>query len=213
MREKAIKIEQANNMPHVFYKEKIATNSEWQDIIGAAKKLILELGCGTGKYTTELARMFPDTTFIGVDYQGERIWRGATTATQDKLDNVFFLRAYIDHITEYLPNKSVDEIWLTFPDPQLRRKKWIKKRLTAPAFIERYKQILKPGGLIHLKTDNKVLFDYTHEMIQELGLKLIASIEDIHAQETIDPRLDIETVFEKRYKQQGLPIYYLSFKI
>jgi len=172
--------------------------------------LILELACGKGEYTVNLARFFQEKNFIGIDYKGNRIWRGAKTAIEDKISNVAFLRIQIENILDYFGEGEVDEIWITFPDPQPQISRE-KKRLTSPRFLEKYKQILKPGGLIHLKTDNDGLHAYTVEKIEELGLKLFARTEDLYASDLVDEVLSIKTYYEKKYLAHEKNINYLKF--
>ncbi|MBI3235022.1 MAG: tRNA (guanosine(46)-N7)-methyltransferase TrmB, partial [Bacteroidetes bacterium] len=124
----------------------------FKDIFKDQKPLTLELGCGKGEYTVNLARIYPETNFIGVDIKGNRIWRGAKTLYEDKIPNGRFIRTQIDHITDWFEQDEVDEIWVTFPDPQ-PRKPTERKRLTSPNFLEKYKKILKKDGIVHLKTD------------------------------------------------------------
>ncbi|MEY5068330.1 MAG: tRNA ((46)-N7)-methyltransferase TrmB [Bacteroidota bacterium] len=172
--------------------------------------LILELACGKGEYTVNLARLFPEKNFIGIDYKGNRIWRGAKTALEEGISNVAFLRIQIENILDYFGEGEVDEIWITFPDPQPQISRE-KKRLTSPRFLEKYKQILKPGGLIHLKTDNDGLHAYTVEKIEELGLKLFARTEDLYASDLVDEVLSIKTYYEKKYLAHEKNINYLKF--
>ena len=131
-----------------------------EDFFGNPNPIVLELGCGRGEYTVSLAERFSDRNFIGVDIKGARLWRGAKTATENAMPNVAFLRTRIEFIDSFFAPGEVDEIWITFPDPQLRKNR-VKKRLTAPLFLERYARFLKPGGAIHLKTDSQHLHAYT----------------------------------------------------
>ena len=147
--------------------------------------LILELACGKGEYTVNLARLFPGTNFIGVDYKGNRIWRGAKTALEEDISNVAFLRIQIENILDY------------FGD--------------SPRFLEKYKQILKPGGIMHLKTDNDGLHAYTLEKIEELSLKLLARTEDLYHSDLVDDVLSIKTYYEKKYLATEKNINYLKF--
>jgi tRNA (guanine-N7-)-methyltransferase len=172
--------------------------------------LILELACGKGEYTVNLARLFPEKNFIGIDYKGNRIWRGAKTALEEGISNVAFLRIQIENILDYFGEGEVGEIWITFPDPQPQISRE-KKRLTSPRFLEKYRQILKPGGLIHLKTDNDGLHAYTVEKIEELGLKLFARTEDLYASDLVDEVLSIKTYYEKKYLAHEKNINYLKF--
>jgi len=172
--------------------------------------VVLELACGKGEYTVNLARMFPDKNFIGIDYKGNRIWRGAKTALEENVPNVAFLRIQIEAILDYFTPGEVDEIWITFPDPQPQLSRE-KKRLTSPRFLNKYRDILKPGSFINLKTDNDDLYAYTVEKITELGLKLHIKTEDLYHSEYADEVLSIKTYYEKKYLQDNKNINYLKF--
>ena len=172
--------------------------------------VVLELACGKGEYTVNLGRIFPDSNFIGIDYKGNRIWRGAKTALEDGVSNVGFLRIQIETILDYFANGEIDEIWITFPDPQPQISR-DKKRLTSPRFLEKYKLILKHEGPINLKTDNDGLHAYTSEKIDELGLKLFVKTEDLYNSEHADEVLSIKTYYEKKYLQDNKNINYLKF--
>lgn len=172
--------------------------------------VVLELACGKGEYTVNLAQLFPQKNFIGVDYKGNRIWRGAKTALEEGITNVGFLRIQIENLTDFFAPGEVDEIWITFPDPQPQISRE-KKRLTAPRFLEKYKQLLKPGGFINLKTDNDGLHAYTAEKIEELGLKLHVKTEDLYHSPYADEVLNIKTYYEKKYLKDNKNINYLKF--
>jgi len=172
--------------------------------------VVLELACGKGEYTVNLGRLFPQKNFIGIDYKGNRIWRGAKTALEDGVNNVGFLRIQIETILDYFGEGEIDEIWITFPDPQPQISRE-KKRLTSPRFLEKYKQILRPEGPINLKTDNDDLHAYTAEKIGELGLKLHVKTEDLYNSEFADEVLSIKTYYEKKYLQDNKNINYLEF--
>jgi tRNA (guanine-N7-)-methyltransferase len=172
--------------------------------------VVLELACGKGEYTVNMARMFPGKNFIGLDYKGNRIWRGAKTALEDNVTNVGFLRIQIENILDYFGKDEVDEIWITFPDPQPQLSRE-KKRLTAPIFLEKYRSILKPGGIINLKTDNDDLHAYTAEKIAELAMLLHVKTEDLYHSEHADDLLSIKTYYEKKYLLNNKNINYLRF--
>jgi len=172
--------------------------------------VVLELACGKGEYTVNLGRLFPQKNFIGIDYKGNRIWRGAKTALEDGVNNVGFLRIQIETIPDYFGEGEIDEIWITFPDPQPQISRE-KKRLTSPRFLEKYKQILRHEGPINLKTDNDDLHAYTAEKIGELGLKLHVKTEDLYNSEFADEVLSIKTYYEKKYLQDNKNINYLKF--
>lgn len=178
--------------------------------------LVLELGCGGGEYTVGLAQLRPEKNYIGVDIKGARIWRGARTAKEKGLNNVGFLRTHVDHILRCFGKNEVDEIWLTFSDPQIGK---ARKRLTSPLFLARYKEILKPGGIIHLKTDSPLLYEYTLEQIAENKLRTEESSADVYAE--LVPRvppeeqavLNIRTYYESRWLQEGRTIHYVRFNM
>ncbi|MBC8053548.1 MAG: tRNA (guanosine(46)-N7)-methyltransferase TrmB [Sphingobacteriaceae bacterium] len=172
--------------------------------------VILELACGKGEYTVNLAKLFPDKNFIGIDYKGNRIWRGAKTAIEENIPNVAFLRIQIENLLDYFAENEISEIWITFPDPQPQVSRE-KKRLTFPKFLERYRFLLTDGGIVHLKTDNDQLHAYTLEKIQELGLKLKIRTEDLYKSEFADEVLSIKTYYEKKYLAHDKNINYVRF--
>jgi tRNA (guanine-N7-)-methyltransferase len=172
--------------------------------------VVLELACGKGEYAVNLARLFPGKNFIGLDYKGNRIWRGAKTALEDGVNNVAFLRMQIENIADYFAPGEVDEIWITFPDPQPQVSRE-KKRLTSPRFLEKYKPILKPGAYINLKTDNDGLHAYTARIIAETGMELHVKTEDLYHSEFVNEVLAIKTYYEKKYLLRDKNINYLKF--
>jgi len=172
--------------------------------------IVLELACGKGEYTVNLAKLFPEKNFIGVDYKGNRIWRGAKTALEEGITNVAFLRIQIETILEYFEENEVSEIWITFPDPQPQISRE-KKRLTNPKFLERYKFILQENGLMHLKTDNDGFYNYTVEQIQTLGLSKLVETSDLYQSELVDEVLAIKTYYEKKYLAVDKNINYVKW--
>ena len=172
--------------------------------------LVLELACGKGEYTVNLATLFPDKNFIGIDYKGNRIWRGAKTALADGIQNVGFLRIQIETILEYFEQGEIDEIWITFPDPQPQESRE-KKRLTSPRFLEKYKTILKHGGAINLKTDNDGFYSYTLEKVREQNLNLHINTADLYHSEYVTEVLAIKTYYERIYLKHNKNINYLKF--
>ena len=172
--------------------------------------VVLELACGKGEYTVNLARLFPQKNFIGIDYKGNRIWRGAKDALEDGVNNVGFLRIQIETLLDYFAHGEVDEIWITFPDPQPQLSRE-KKRLTSPRFLDKYKVLLKSGGFVNLKTDNDALHAYTAEKIAEHGLQLHIKTEDLYRSEFADEVLSIKTYYEKKYLKDNKNINYLKF--
>lgn len=172
--------------------------------------LILELGCGKGEYTVSLAAMFPEINFIGIDYKGNRIWRGAKTAIEENISNVAFLRIQIENLLDYFSENEVSEIWITFPDPQPQVSRE-KKRLTSARFLEKYKVILRENGLVHLKTDSDSLYIYTREVLEKMELHLHAYTDNLYSSELADEVLSIKTYYEKKYLSVNKNINYLKF--
>jgi tRNA (guanine-N7-)-methyltransferase len=174
--------------------------------------LVLELGCGKGEYTVGLATSFPGNNYIGVDIKGARMWRGAKTANENNLPNVAFLRTRIEFINSFFDADEVDEIWITFPDPHPGGRN-SNKRLTSPWFLNKYRLFLKDKGLIHLKTDNTELYNYSKKVVLQNGLKLVTSTSDLYSENFSDDILSIKTHYEKIFLKDGLKINYLSFRL
>jgi tRNA (guanine-N7-)-methyltransferase len=176
--------------------------------------IVVELGCGKGEYTVGLAKRFPEKNFIGVDIKGNRIWTGAKTAIENKMNNVAFIRTRIDFIESCFGEGEVDEIWITFPDPQPQKTR-VRNRLTNRMFINRYQVILKKGGFVNLKTDNEPFYEYTKEVVAENNLKLIDSTNDLYADTTIreEALTNIKTYYEKKFSDLGFKICYLKFQL
>lgn len=177
--------------------------------------IIVELGCGKGEYSIGMAKQYPSKNFIGIDIKGARIWVGAKIAVENKIDNVAFLRTKIDFLTDYFKENEIDEIWLTFSDPQPNKP---KKRLTSELFIKRYKQVLKPNGCIHLKTDSDLLFESTLEEIELHNYNLIESTWDLYDSIESKPKEEkeiftIKTHYEQLFTAKGAVIKYCKFKI
>jgi len=174
--------------------------------------LVLELGCGKGEYTVDLAGRYPQSNYIGVDIKGARLWKGARQATQEHIPNVAFLRTRVEFINSFFAPGEVGEIWLTFSDPQLKKE---NSRLTSPLFLERYRKFLKPGGIVHLKTDSRFLHEYTKAVCLANGLKILACTDDLYAQTPVEgsPVWEVQTFYEKMSLQQGFKITYLSFTL
>ncbi len=185
---------------------------KWNEFFNNHHPITLELACGKGEYTVGLGRLYAERNFIGIDIKGNRIWRGATIAINENLNNIAFVRSHIDKITNYFTTNEVAEIWITFPDPQLRLSK-AKKRLTHPKFLRLYQQILQPNGIIHLKTDSPNLYQFTKTVIRLFDLELIEDVENIHSQKHIPIELLIETHYEKLDIAKSNKIHYLKFKL
>lgn len=173
--------------------------------------IVIELGCGRGEYTVELAKKHPENNYIGIDIKGNRMWSGATTAYKEGLSNVLFLRAEIESIHHFFCNGEVSEIWLTFPDPQMRK---YRKRLTSSPFLLKYKSILKSPMVVHLKTDSNFLFEYTKLVARDNNLKILDSYSNIDEEVSADSDLrTIKTYYETQWRGRGITIKYLSIEI
>jgi len=178
--------------------------------------IVLELGCGRGEYTVSLASKFPELNFIGIDIKGARLWRGAKTANEKKFLNAAFLRTRIEIIRSFFADNEVDEIWITFPDPQTKNRR-NKKRLTGPIFLNFYRTFLKTNGIIHLKTDNYDLYKDTLDLVKDNGLEIISSTTDLYSGVEINgvdnELLSIKTHYENQFLEKGMKINYLSFRL
>lgn len=172
--------------------------------------IVLELGCGKGEYSVSLAEAFPTKNFIGVDIKGARMWRGAKLAFDKGLKNVGFLRTNIEIIDSFFAPDEVEQIWLTFPDPQMKK---YTKRLTATNFIERYRRFLQPDGIIHLKTDSNFQYQYTLAMARENNFQVVTETDDLYNSDIINEVLSIQTFYEKQWRERGIKIKYLAFTI
>lgn len=192
--------------------EKMALKGVWgKKHFGNDRPITLELACGRGEYTLGLARLYPDRNFIGVDIKGARIWRGAKNALEESLQNVAFLRTRIELIAQFFEPGEVSEIWITFPDPFLKKGK-SNRRLTSIRFLQAYQKILIPGGLLHLKTDEPVLYEFTMEVLQdEIAAQILYCNEDIYAEPLAYPELDVKTYYEKMHLADGKTIKYIRF--
>ncbi|MDM1293864.1 tRNA (guanosine(46)-N7)-methyltransferase TrmB [Sphingobacterium sp. N143] len=177
---------------------------------GNTNPVILELACGKGEYTVNLAKLFPEKNFIGIDFKGNRIWRGAKTALEEGIKNVAFLRIQIETILEHFAENEIDEIWITFPDPQPQDSRE-KKRLTGPKFLDRYQVIMKPAGMMNLKTDNDGFYAYTLEQIDDLKLKKYKETTDLYQSDLVDHVLSIKTYYEKKYLADDKNINYVKW--
>ncbi|WP_316750578.1 tRNA (guanosine(46)-N7)-methyltransferase TrmB [Pedobacter gandavensis] len=172
--------------------------------------IVLELACGKGEYSVNMAKFFPEKNFIGIDLKGNRIWRGARTGVDENIENLAFLRIQIEDLTEYFAKGEVDEIWITFPDPQPQDSRE-KKRLTYDRFLDMYKILLKPGGRVNLKTDNDGLYAYTVEKVAELGLICHKKTDHLYTSEYYDDVLKIKTHYERIYLKHDKNINYIQF--
>ena len=193
--------------------EEIELQGAWRkDVFKNDKPLVLELACGKGDYTLALAARDAQRNFIGVDSKGARLFTGAKTAIEQKLENVAFLRLRIENITNFFAEGEVDEIWITFPDPYPKLRD-AKRRLTAASFLERYRRIARPGAVVHFKTDDLPLFHYSRKSIEDFGLKITCYREDIYASPLDLEELSIKTYYERSHLAEGRTINYLSFRL
>jgi len=194
------------------YQKDYSLKGQWSKVFFQnSHAIVLELGCGKGEYTVGLAKRFPQMNFIGMDIKGARMWKGAVTARKEGLKNVVFLRSRIELLASFFDENEISGIWLTFPDPQPKRRRE-KKRLTHPKFIEVYRKILDPDGYIHLKTDNIGLFDYTMEVISQNNFPVDFYTKDLYREQKEDPEFEIRTYYEKQFLEEGRDICYLRFK-
>ena len=172
--------------------------------------LVLELGCGKGEYTVELAEKNPGVNYIGVDIKGARLWKGAKAAQQKGLKNVGFLRTNIEIIPQFFGEDEVSEIWLTFPDPQMKK---TRKRLTSTTFLNKYKTFLKKDGIIHLKTDSNFQYSYTRELVYLNDFEVLAETDNLYASKLLNETLQIKTFYEKQWLARSITIKYMAFRL
>jgi tRNA (guanine-N7-)-methyltransferase len=172
--------------------------------------IVVELGCGKGEYTVGLATKYPLRNFIGIDWKGSRLWRGSKTVSEERLGNVGFVRAMIDHVEQIFAPSEISEIWITFPDPQVKKE---RLRLTSPVFLAKYQNILNPGGIIHLKTDDHFFYNYTLDVIKNQEHKLLWATDDLYQSGTSDDVVSIQTYYENRWLAMGKKICYLRFEL
>ncbi|KGN82269.1 MULTISPECIES: tRNA (guanosine(46)-N7)-methyltransferase TrmB [unclassified Porphyromonas] len=213
---KLAKFAQMESYPHVFQypwarisQEAFPLKGRWrEDFFGNDNPIVLELGCGKGEYTVGLGQRFPDKNFIGIDIKGARMWTGATQSHEAGMANVAFLRTEIELLEHFFTDGEVDEIWITFPDPQMKK---VTKRLTSTGFVSRYARLLKPEGIIHLKTDSPFLYTYTKAMVELNGLPVLTITDDLYAGEVVSDILEIKTYYERQWLSRGLTIKYIQF--
>jgi tRNA (guanine-N7-)-methyltransferase len=208
-RRKLVHFAEMDQMPHVFqYPENMP--GQWSVYFGNDAPLILEVGCGTGRYTVGLAELYPQANYIGTDIKGARMWHGATYVRDKGIKNAAFLRSRVEQIDNYFAPGEVSEIWITFPDPQPRESRE-RKRLPSKRFLELYTKILKPGGKLYLKTDNADLFAYATEVWQTYtSLEIVQYSTDLYTSGIQGAPTAIQTVYEERYRAQGIPINFME---
>lgn len=193
-------------------KEGFALKGKWnKEFFKNDNPIVLELGCGKGEYTVGLAKKYPNKNFIGIDIKGARLWRGCKTSNEDKMTNVAFVRTHIQMIESYFAENEVSEIWITFPDPQLKKP---NKRLTCERFLKLYKNILKQDGIVHLKTDSQELYEYTKdEVLIPSKREILYNTNDLYNSDFKEDVIEIQTFYEAMYLKIGKPITYLKFKL
>lgn len=185
----------------------------WHDsVFKNENPIVLELGCGKGEYTVGMARMFPNKNFIGVDIKGARIWTGAKSSNLEQMRNVTFLRTRIELISSFFADNEVSEIWITFPDPQMKKRR-AKKRLTSSAFLSMYQHLLADGGFVNLKTDSRFLYHYTCAVAEQNNLPILHKTADLYSEPWLDNVLSIKTYYEQLHIDDGDTIHYLKFSL
>ncbi|SFQ19673.1 tRNA (guanosine(46)-N7)-methyltransferase TrmB [Parafilimonas terrae] len=208
---KLIRFAELETFPNVLQHPK-NMQGNWHAFFQNNQPITLELACGKGEYAVGLGRLYAERNFIGIDIKGNRIWKGAKTALNEGLKNVAFLRTQIDQLADYFTNNEVSEIWITFPDPQLRFSK-MKKRLTHPKFLRLYQNILQENGIVHLKTDSPDLYNFTKAVIDLYGLRTIADKDDLYKEEHLHDELKIKTHYESLDIAQSNKVHYLAFTL
>ncbi len=210
-RKKAIRIDQAKNFPNIIRSPKIYKGSWNRAFFGNKAPIVLELACGRGEYTIGLSILFPGKNFIGIDRKADRLWHGATVAVEQDLDNVVFINGSIEQIETYFDKNEVDEIWITFPDPQPKKS---NKRLTSNIFLKKYKKLLKPGGIVHLKTDDQDLHNFTLSILKANNYAIIKTTDDLYASRlATEPAMQIVTNYQQKHIADGDAICYIKFSL
>lgn len=222
-KKKLVRFEQLATMPNVYQNfnilkpalvnsegEAVDLRNQWSEgHFQNNNPLILELACGGGEYTVALAERYPNTNFIGIDIKGARIWKGANIALENMQNNIAFCRIRIEQIAMFF-GKEVDEIWITFPDPFYKKE---RRRLTHPNFLNLYRKILKDGGIVHLKTDDDMLFEFTMETLEQENVEIIYSSDNIYDKPLYNNDLEIKTAYEKMHLKNEKTIKYVKFKL
>jgi tRNA (guanine-N7-)-methyltransferase len=210
------KFSELEQFPHVFQfsfshfgdEQECEMKGQWQSFFKNDNPIVLELGCGRGEYTVALGRRFPDKNFIGIDIKGARLWAGAKESLTSGMKNVAFIRTNIEMLPRLFASNEVSEIWLTFPDPQMKKR---SKRLTSTGFLARYGKIMKAEGILHLKTDSHFMFTYTKAVVEANHLPLLSLWDDIYAECPDNEILSIKTYYEEQWLARGITIKYISF--
>lgn len=222
-KKKLVRFEQLASMPNVYQNfnilkpalinsqgDAIDLRNQWsENHFGNDNPLILELACGGGEYTVALAERYPKANFIGIDIKGARIWKGANKAIENQQQNIAFCRIRIEQIAMFF-GKEIDEIWITFPDPFYKKE---RRRLTHPNFLNLYRKILKDEGVVHLKTDDNMLYEFTMETLRQEKIEIIYSNDNIYSKPLYNDDLEIKTAYEKMHLEKRKTIKYVQFKL
>lgn len=196
---------------HILIEKRFPYRGKWNsDFFSRSNPITIELGCGKGEYTVGLATSNRDRNYIGVDIKGARMWKGAKSVEEKGMDNAAFLRTEIEHISEFFAPGEVDEIWITFPDPQMQK---ARKRLTSSRFLTNYRNFLRPGGVVNLKTDSPFLYEYTKRLVELNGFEVLAMTDDLYGSGFADPVTSIKTFYEQQWLSRRKTIKLLSFRI
>jgi len=216
-KKKLIHFRENLTFPHLFQpgyheiEEDFRMSSCWgKDFFANTNPIILELACGKGEYTVGLAEKYPEKNFIGIDFKGARLWRGAKTVQEKNMKNVAFIRTRVDHLNKFFGPGEISEIWITFPDPQPGKE---RKRLTAPVFLDRYRILLCPEGILHLKTDDLDFYNYTLEIIEQYHHPVLFSTDDLYHSGFSEDVISIRTFYENMWLEIGKKICYIKFKL
>ena len=210
-RTKLRRLLKVKQLPNVFSSHNPDVKEIIQNFFKSNKLFTIEIGCGHGDYSTELAKKFPGRNFIGIDVKGARVFHGAMNALEAKLDNVAFIVGKAEKLYEIFPLKSVEEIYIPFPDPHVRRSNQ-NRRLISPTFLKIFKQILIDSGLVHFKTDNKRLYEYALTTISDFGCKILNATDNLYDNDDVHPSSIITTMYEKHYIRDGRKILYIRFR-